>query len=470
MPVRKQPAHRRPASPPASGARPAFLRLETIPIKPSELRQRPPRSDPRRRAAIAAKALDLRPGGAKVRGLDVSNDVTEQTMSTGPAAPAISRAAILSLKLTGFRNYASLALSLDERPVVLTGPNGAGKTNLLEAVSFLSPGRGLRGARLEEVARRGGDGTWAVAASLVNGSGAVDLGTGVVAGAAGPETKRRVHVNRAAAGSSAALLDHLRVLWLMPAMDGLFTGPPADRRRFLDRAVLAIDKTHGTRANAFERAMRGRNRLLDDPSPDPRWLDAIEAEMAELGVALAAARREWAGLTVAMLAEAGAGPFPAAVLALAGSLEIDLDGLPASAVEDRYRSALRDGRRRDAAAGRTLAGPHRSDLTVRHGPKDMPAGACSTGEQKALLVGLVLAQARLVAKLTGETPLVLLDEIAAHLDETRRAALFDLLGALGCQAFMTGTDAAVFAPLGDTAQKLVVADGAVGPEIEAGAG
>ncbi len=399
-----------------------------------------------------------------MRGLDASNEAAERPIANGPATAA-ARAAITSLKLTDFRNYPSLALALDERPVVLTGPNGAGKTNLLEAVSFLSPGRGIRGARIEAVARQGSDGGWGVAATVTNAAGMVDLGTGVVNGEGGPETRRRVRVNHAAAGSSAAFLDHLRVVWLTPAMDGLFTGPPADRRRFLDRAVLAIDKAHGTRANAFERAMRGRNRLLAEPSPDSRWLDAIEVEMAELGVAIAAARREWAGLTVAMLGQAGAGPFPAALIALDGTIETDLDGHAASAAEDAYRRTLHDGRRRDAAAGRTLAGPHRSDLIVRHGPKDMPAETCSTGEQKALLVGLVLAQTRLVAKLTGETPIVLLDEIAAHLDESRRAALFDLLGELGCQAFMTGTDDAVFAPLGDRAQRLGVAEGKVAPEI-----
>ncbi|MCP4382024.1 MAG: DNA replication/repair protein RecF, partial [Hyphomicrobiales bacterium] len=360
-------------------------------------------------------------------------------------------AAVTALKLTSFRNYASLSLSLDSRPVVLTGPNGAGKTNLLEAVSLLSPGRGIRGARLEQIARQDGDGTWAVAAELSNRAGTVYLGTGVVLGEAGPVTRRRVNVNRTAAGSSAAFLEHLRVLWLTPAMDGLFTGPPADRRRFLDRAVLAIDTTHGTRSNAFERAVRGRNRVLGEPSPDRKWLDAIEAEMAELGVAIAAARREWTGLAVAMLAEAGDGPFPAARLALTGTLETALESDYASAAEDTYRRRLRDERPRDAAAGRTLVGPHRSDLSVRHGPKDMAAEACSTGEQKALLVGLVLAQARLVTKLTGEAPIVLLDEIAAHLDETRRMALFDLLVDLRCQAFLTGTDAAVFAPLGEHA-------------------
>ena len=245
-------------------------------------------------------------------------------------------------------------------------------------------------------------------------------------------------------------------------MDGLFTGPASERRRFLDRAVLAIDRQHGTRFNAFEKAMRGRNRLLSEPSPDRAWLAAIEAEMAELGVAIAAARREWTSLTAALIkSSASEAPFPAAEIALEGALEGDLDAHSAREVEDRYRSLLAAERPRDAAAGRTLFGPHLSDLLVRHGPKQMPAESCSTGEQKALLIGLVLAQARLVASLTGETPVILLDEIAAHLDEMRRGALFQVLAELGCQAFMTGTDTAVFAPLGETAQRLALSEGHV---------
>ncbi len=371
------------------------------------------------------------------------------SIEAASAAARPLRAALRSLKLTRFRNHAALALALSGRSVALVGPNGAGKTNILEAVSLLSPGRGIRGARLDEIAMQGGDGTFAVAVRAENASGVVSLGTGVVAGPEGPEAKRRVQVDHAAAGSSEAFLDHLRVLWLVPAMDGLFTGPPAERRRYLDRAVLSIDKRHGTRANAFEKAMRGRNRLLAD-NPDAAWLDAIETEMAELGVAIAAARREWAALAVAMIdLTARRSPFPAAEVALAGILEGDLDGFSASEVEERYRRLLRDERGRDAAAGRTLAGPHRSDLLVRHGPKDMPAESCSTGEQKALLIGLVLAQAGLVTSLSGETPLILLDEIAAHLDETRRDALFGVLDDLGAQTFMTGTDETVFAGLDD---------------------
>jgi DNA replication and repair protein RecF len=383
------------------------------------------------------------------------------------AAPAPPPVHLVALKLANFRNYGSLSLGLDARPVVLCGPNGAGKTNLLEAVSFLSPGRGLRRAGLDEVARRTGDGSWAVAATLVNAAGQVDLGTGVALGPDGPERQRRLRVNHAPVRASEALLEHVRVLWLTPSMDGLFSGPASDRRRFLDRAVLAIDRQHGTRFNAFEKAMRGRNKLLSEPAPDRAWLDAIETKMAELAVAIAAARREWSGLAAALIAAGGEGPFPAAELALEGTLEQAVATTSARAAEDGYRARLRDERRRDAAAGRTLAGPHLSDLRVRHAPKQMPAEACSTGEQKALLIGLVLSQARLVARLAGETPLILLDEIAAHLDEARRLALFGVLDELGAQSFMTGTDAAVFAPLGERAQMLTVHDGAVETMVSA---
>jgi DNA replication and repair protein RecF len=275
-----------------------------------------------------------------------------------------------------------------------------------------------------------------------------------------------VRINRAPARSTDALIEHLRVLWLTPAMDGLFTGPAAERRHFLDRAVLSIDKTHGTRVNAFEKAMRGRNRLLAEQGPDRNgeWLDAIETEMAELAVAIAAARREWASHIVGLIeASDKTSPFPWAEIHLEGRLEHELDGHPASVVEGLYATELAGERPTDAAAGRTLSGPHRSDLRVRHGPKQAAAETCSTGEQKALLIGLTLAEARLSAQLTGETPVVLLDEIAAHLDEARRAALFDVLTDLGCQAFMTGTDANVFAPLGERAQFFAVREATVTP-------
>jgi DNA replication and repair protein RecF len=381
-----------------------------------------------------------------------------------PIPSPASRTSLSALKLASFRNYAALSLALDQRPVALTGPNGAGKTNLLEAISFLSPGRGLRRAALDEVAQRPGDGSWAVAATLTNSSGTVDIGTGVSLGEDGPESRRTVRIDHATVRSSDALLDHVRIVWLTPSMDGLFTGPAGDRRRFLDRAVFAIDGRHGTRVNAFERAMRGRNKLLSDPSPDASWLTAIETEMAELAVAIAAARCEWARLAAALVAENGAtSVFPTAGIALEGLLEHDLAGRPAAEVEDRYRAALAAGRARDAAAGRTLSGPHLSDLRVCHLPKQAAAESCSTGEQKALLIGLVLAQARLAAKLSGETPIILLDEIAAHLDETRRSALFQVLDDLGCQAFMTGTDALTFEALAGTAIMLAVESGHIRP-------
>ncbi len=380
-----------------------------------------------------------------------------------PAREAVARVHVAGLKLANFRNYAALALAFDGRPVVLTGENGAGKTNLLEAISFLSPGRGLRRAGLDEVGRRPGDGAWAVAARLAGPAGEAEIGTGIAQGTAGPEPQRRVRVNGAAAAGAEALLEHIRVVWLTPGMDGLFSGPPAERRRFLDRLVLAIDTGHGRRVAALERALTGRNRILEDFRPNAAWLDAAEAQLAELGVAVAAARVECIRLLARQIGEAQGAPssFPAAVLVLAGRLEQALAEASATEVEDRYRDLLAAGRSADRAAGRTLEGPHRSDLEVIHAGKGTPAAAASTGEQKALLTGIVLAHARLTARLTGATPVVLLDEIAAHLDAGRRAALYELILDLGAQAFMTGTDAAAFASLGDRAQRFIVSNGSV---------
>lgn len=379
-----------------------------------------------------------------------------------PAQTRPRQVALSAIKLANFRNYAALSLRLDAVPVVLTGPNGAGKTNLLEAASFLSPGRGLRRARLADVARRPGDGSWAVAATVAGPDGDAEIGTGIALSADGPERLRSVRVNRAPAGSSQVLLEHLRVVWLTPAMDGLFTGPSSDRRRFLDRLVLAIDPRHGERVNAYDRAMRSRNRLLDEGRNEPKWLDAVEAQMAELGVAIAAARRECIALLSAAIEKGhGEGAFPAAILEGVGSVEAALSAGRATEVEDATRGALARARPADRAAGRTLAGPHLSDLAVTHAPKQAAAGDCSTGEQKALLIGIVLAHARLIARISGETPLILLDEVAAHLDETRRAALFELLLDLGAQAWMTGTEPLPFGPLGAAAQYWRVEDGAV---------
>lgn len=369
---------------------------------------------------------------------------------------------IRRLTLTNFRNYAALSLELKPGPVVLSGDNGAGKTNLLEAVSLLAPGRGLRRAPYAEVAREGGDGGFALHAKLDGPEGEVDIGTGIMAGEAG-EGGRRVRINGAPARNADELLQWLRVMWLTPSMDTLFTGPAGDRRRFLDRLVLAIDAAHGQRALAYEKAMRGRNRLLAENSRDGAWFEAIETQLAETGVAIAAARAELVRLLAAKIEQLpGDGPFPQADIALSGELEAQVGTMPAVDVEEGFRRALAAGRERDRAAGRTLDGPHRSDLIVRHRPKSMPAELCSTGEQKALLVGIVLSHARLTGEISGMTPILLLDEIAAHLDAGRRAALFSILEDMNCQAFMTGTDAALFSSLEGRAQFLTVDHGMVG--------
>lgn len=368
------------------------------------------------------------------------------------------------LTLTNFRNYAALSVELRPGPVVLTGDNGAGKTNLLEAVSLLTPGRGLRRAAYAGVAREGGDGGFALHARLDGPAGQAEIGTGISGGDAAGEGGRRVRINGAPARSAEEMLEWLRVMWLTPSMDALFTGPAGDRRRFLDRLVLAIDPGHGQRAIDYEKAMRGRNRLLSEGSRDDGWFEAIETQMAESGTAIAAARAELVRLLAAMIERLpGDGPFPQADIGLAGELEAGIGTMPAVDVEERFRRALAGGRERDRAAGRTLEGPHRSDLVVRHRPKAMPAELCSTGEQKALLVGLVLSHARLTGEMSGMAPILLLDEIAAHLDAGRRAALFSILQDLNCQAFMTGTDAALFSSLSGRAQFLTVDHGTVRP-------
>lgn len=367
---------------------------------------------------------------------------------------------VRTLKLTNFRNYAAAAIAFDRRHVVLTGDNGAGKTNLMEAVSLLTPGRGLRRAAYTDMPRAANGDGFFVFARLEGMEGEVDIGTGFDPA---DETGRKVRINGAAAKSADELLDHLRILWLTPAMDGLFTGPAGDRRRFLDRLVLSIDPAHGKRALDYERAMRSRNRLLAEGRADPVWLAGIEAQMAELGVAMLMARREVVSLLAGLVERQASGAvFPTARLSLEGFAPPE-PGLAASDAESWLAAELKTGRHRDAAAGRALEGPHRMDLAVFHEGKDIAAALCSTGEQKALMIGLILAHARLVRELTRHPPLLLLDEIAAHLDEGRRAALFDLVDDLGGQAFMTGTDRALFAALGDRGQKFHVEGGTVTP-------
>jgi DNA replication and repair protein RecF len=384
----------------------------------------------------------------------------------------MSAARIRRLTLSSFRSYRAASLRVDAQLAVLVGPNGAGKTNLIEAISFLAPGRGLRRATLPEVAFSEGDGAWAVAAELEGALGLATLGTGIERPLSDDASvTRKCRIDGEPVGSAAAFADHVSIVWLTPAMDGLFGGPASERRRFLDRLVLAVDGTHQSRVNALERSLRSRNRLLEQQSPDPHWLDAIEHETAEVAIAVAAARAETVRRLAAALARDrdSASPFPWAGIALEGWVENALLEQPATEVEDRYRAVLRANRARDGAAGRTTDGPHLTDLEVLYGPKGIAAAQASTGEQKALLIGLVLAHAGLVAEMTRHAPLLLLDEVVAHLDPSRRAALYDALTALDTQVWMTGADPAPFAAVAARAQLFAVSPGRIAPEPSDGA-
>jgi DNA replication and repair protein RecF len=371
------------------------------------------------------------------------------------------------LTLTHFRNYRAAGIAARGDMVALVGPNGAGKTNCLEAISYLSPGRGLRRATLEDVADNEGDGSWAVSAEVEGALGLATLGTGLEAPLGEAQgtnqgTSRRCRIDREPVSSATAFGDHLRMVWLTPAMDGLFMGAASERRRFFDRLVLAIDSQHSSRVSALERSLRSRNRLLEVRNFDDHWCDAIERETAELAVAVAAMRGQTAIKLAAMLRVRGAASaFPSAQIALDGWMENALLSEPATAVEDRYRQILRESRLRDAAAGRTLDGPHLTDLQVIYAPKNMPARDASTGEQKALLIGLVLAHATLVAETTGIVPLLLLDEVVAHLDPNRRSALFGELAKLGAQVWLTGADPAAFGEIGASGEIFDVENGRI---------
>ncbi len=385
-----------------------------------------------------------------------------------PLSPGADvRTGVVRLALTDFRNYRSARLELAAGPVVLTGPNGAGKTNLLEAVSFLSPGRGLRNARLSDIDRRGAGAEgaaagWAVAATAETRRGPVAIGTGRIAtGRDEAAAERRiVRIDGEPAKSQAALGERLGIVWLTPQMDRLFLEGPGGRRRLLDRLVFGLDPAHAGRVAAYEQAMRERSRLLRDGVSDPAWLAGLEAVMAEQGTAVAAGRRDAVERLDRECASAD-GPFPHARLSLSGTISDWLGAMPALAVEERFAAALAANRAADAAAGGATLGPHRADLAVMHQEKSVPAELASTGEQKALLIAIVLAHARLQRAVRGEPPLLLLDEVAAHLDAHRRAALFDIVAELRSQAWLTGTDAALFAPLRGAARFLSVADGAL---------
>jgi len=369
------------------------------------------------------------------------------------------------LSLTSFRSYPAAKLELDRAgPVVLTGPNGAGKTNLIEAISMLAPGRGLHRATLDELAFSEGDGSWAVSAEIEGMLGLATLGTGIEPPAGDDTThSRKCRIDREPVSSAAAFADHLRIIWLTPAMDPLFVGPAADRRRFLDRLVLAVDAQHSSRVSALERSLRSRNRLLEDARGDPHWLDAIEHETAEVAVAVSAARYETVNRLAGALetAREEAPAFAMPRIALEGWMENQWPLSTAREIEDRYRDLLRASRAQDAAAGRTLEGPHRADLKVVHAGKGIDAADASTGEQKAMLIRLMLAHAQLLKAMTGYAPVMLLDEVVAHLDPLRRAALYDALTALGTQVWMTGADPAAFAAIAGRARFLEVESGSV---------
>jgi len=401
---------------------------------------------------------------------------------TAPQGATVSGCGGISVKrltLTDFRCYRHQRLDLGAAPVVLTGPNGAGKTNLLEGLSFLVPGRGLRQARLSDVARRDvaaplssapshrpGLCPWGVAAVLRTPTGEVEIGTAYEAAAPGGRDKRIVKIDGEIAKSQAALTQHTGALWLTPQMDRLFLEGPGARRRFLDRLVFDSDPAHAGRVSAYEHAMRERTALLRDGGGDASWLAMLEATLAARGVAVAAARLDMVRRLARHLAtdeDAGAkgaaktGAFPGAEIAAVGEIEQWLGEGPALAVEDKFRDRLAAERGRDGREGRAATGPHRSDLAVRHLGNGQVAALCSTGEQKALLVALVLATARMRAHEQGTAPLLLLDEIAAHLDARRLEVLFDQILQLGAQVWMTGTDSALFRPLAGRAQFLTVA-------------
>lgn len=372
-----------------------------------------------------------------------------------------------SLQLSSFRNYSSSNLSdIPSGPVVLCGANGAGKTNVLEAISFLSPGRGLRTAKISEVQNRETETTvtpWSVSALIESPCGPVRIGTG----RDGMDDKRMIRINgEAARGGQAAMTEYLSVIWLTPQMDRIFADAATGRRKFLDRMVFALDPGHSGRTTRYENAMRQRSKLLQVGNTDPAWLDGLEATMAETGVAIAAARQDFIRRLQQAVDRTPAdiqAHFPRAVMGLRGTVEELVRRVPALEVEEMLRYQLRASRSQDSDVGGAATGPHKGDLLVQYDAKKMPADQCSTGEQKALLVGMVLAHARMIGAERGAPPVLLLDEVAAHLDEGRRSTLYRILLDLKVQVFMTGTDLALFSPLQREGHFLSVASGQISP-------
>ena len=356
---------------------------------------------------------------------------------------------IASLKLHNFRCYSSAALEdLSSGLIVLYGPNGAGKTNALEAVSLLSPGRGLRGAKNLEIQCQSQGDAWAVAAKLQTDYGSVKLGTGLD----GATEKRVVRINGENARGQNALAEHMACVWLTPQMDRLFLDSSSHRRRFLDRLVFAFDPGHSGRVTRYENAMRQRSKLLQEGGADPAWLEGLEGQMAETGAAISAARLDFTARLQAACDSSPSEYFPLAHLKATGTIEELLESSSALEVEEMFKYSLVQSRQQDGLRGGAATGPHKSDLAVRYAEKNMAADQCSTGEQKALLIGIIMAHAKLIEAERGAPPILLLDEVAAHLDETRRAALYDLLIGLGGQVWLTGTDQNLFSAIENRAQ------------------
>jgi DNA replication and repair protein RecF len=368
---------------------------------------------------------------------------------------------VSSLKLHNFRCYSDARLdSLAPGFVVLAGLNGAGKTNMLEAVSLLSPGRGLRAAKILEIQCRAAGAPWAVSAAVSDKNGSVQIGTGLDAQA----EKRVIRINSEPVRSQAVLSDYLSCVWLTPQMDRLFLDSASHRRKFLDRLIFAFDPGHAGRVNRYENAMAQRSRLLRDNVNDRAWLEALESQMAETGIAIAAARLEFVSRLQSASAESKDELFPAARLTSYGTLETLLARGPALEAEELFKYQLAESRSRDAVTGGAATGPHKSDLQVVYAAKDMSANQCSTGEQKALLIGIVLAHARLISAERGAPPILLLDEVAAHLDPERRAALYDILGNLRGQVWLTGTEEKLFESIQSSGQFFHVGNAQITPQ------
>ncbi len=351
----------------------------------------------------------------------------------------LMQTAVTSLRLYNYRNYQSVKLLTNNKPVLLTGLNGAGKTNILEAISLLTPGRGLRQAKINEIEKIGATQPWAISAEVNSSFGAIKIGTGRDYNS----ERRLVRINGSDLKSQSQLAEYLSVVWLTPQMDRLFIDGASARRKFLDRLIYGFDPAHAGRCYAYEKALRQRRKILRDNIGDDIWLNALEAQLSERGIAIAVARREIAG-KLDLACKDNEGSFPGANIKIIGNLEDMLDQMPALSAEENFRRNLKDNRRHDAQSGGTSTGAHKSDMLVHHVEKNIPASLCSTGEQKALLVAIIIAHTKLQITEKNQMPILLLDEVAAHLDATKRDELFSTLLGLGIQAWITGTDIASF--------------------------